>query len=248
MAPGRPAELGEMVAMLDTGRSARPADAHRLAHPDPAAGAHDCSSPLAEEIRPSELIVSSFGIREGLLYPPLDQAHARARPADRGGARGGQGAEPLRRAWRPARPLDRADLRRPAGPWPGSGSPPACSPTSPGRPIPISAPSAGVEMALHGNWVGDRRGRAGDDGAGALFATSAAANPARIRRSRRSAAPSSSSARRCWGLAMRLGQRLSGGLAASLERSALSIEGRMLRLHPAKGARRRFTARRSTAA
>jgi exopolyphosphatase/guanosine-5'-triphosphate,3'-diphosphate pyrophosphatase len=38
-----------------------------------------------------------------------------------------------------------------------------------------------------------------------------------------------------WGLAMRLGQRLSGGLATGLERSALSIEGKMLRLTLKRG-------------
>jgi exopolyphosphatase/guanosine-5'-triphosphate,3'-diphosphate pyrophosphatase len=33
-----------------------------------------------------------------------------------------------------------------------------------------------------------------------------------------------------WGLAMRLGQRLSGGVAASLKRSSIAIEGDTLRL------------------
>ena len=67
---------------------------------------------------------------------------ARARPSDRGGARGGRGARPLRPAWRPARRLDRARLRRRPAMRRGCGSPPACSPTSPGPRIPISGPSA----------------------------------------------------------------------------------------------------------
>ena len=35
----------------------------------------------------------------------------------------------------------------------------------------------------------------------------------------------------CWGLAMRLGQRISGGVASVLERTRLSVEGGALRLN-----------------
>jgi exopolyphosphatase/guanosine-5'-triphosphate,3'-diphosphate pyrophosphatase len=35
----------------------------------------------------------------------------------------------------------------------------------------------------------------------------------------------------CWGLAMRLGQRISGGVASVLDRTSLAVENGMLRLH-----------------
>jgi exopolyphosphatase/guanosine-5'-triphosphate,3'-diphosphate pyrophosphatase len=39
----------------------------------------------------------------------------------------------------------------------------------------------------------------------------------------------------CWGLAMRLGQRLSGGVGTVLKRTSLSFEDEILRLTVAKG-------------
>ncbi|MEA3046761.1 MAG: exopolyphosphatase / guanosine-5-triphosphate,3-diphosphate pyrophosphatase, partial [Sphingomonadales bacterium] len=87
----------------------------------------------------------------------------------------------------------------------------------------------GVDMALHGNWVAiDAPGRVML--AQALFCNfgggrelpypqiAALCSPERLRRAAN------------WGLAMRLGQRLSGGIAACLKRSRLSREGDALRL------------------
>jgi exopolyphosphatase/guanosine-5'-triphosphate,3'-diphosphate pyrophosphatase len=83
-------------------------------------------------------------------------------------------------------------------------------------------------MALHGNWVGvDGPGRVMM--AQALFSNfggrdfedyevAALCSPDELRKAS------------LWGLAMRLGQRLSGGVAASLKRSSITIEGDMLRL------------------
>ncbi|ARS25756.1 Ppx/GppA family phosphatase [Sphingomonas sp. KC8] len=79
----------------------------------------------------------------------------------------------------------------------------------------------GLETALHGNWVGvDAQGRAkmghalyrsfGGDGGPAPVVTALLE------------APDIEQAER-WGLAMRLGQRLSGGVAEALEKSALRL-------------------------
>jgi exopolyphosphatase/guanosine-5'-triphosphate,3'-diphosphate pyrophosphatase len=87
----------------------------------------------------------------------------------------------------------------------------------------------GVEIALHGNWVAiDAAGRARL--AQALWTSlggdittpvplNALADRAQLDRAV------------AWGLAMRLGQRLSGGLAGPLQRSRLSSDGKALRLH-----------------
>ena len=96
--------------------------------------------------------------------------------------------------------------------------PPACSPTWAGARIPNSAPNAALDVALHGNWVAiDAAGRAmlgqalfthfGGEGVcpivNQLIGYDLAARAMR------------------WGLAMRLGQRLSRRRPEPLERSRL---------------------------
>jgi exopolyphosphatase/guanosine-5'-triphosphate,3'-diphosphate pyrophosphatase len=87
----------------------------------------------------------------------------------------------------------------------------------------------GVDMALHGNWVGiDGPGRVmmaqalfsnfGGSGDFAEHEVAALCTPDELKRAS------------LWGLAMRLGQRLSGGVAAGLERSALRVSGDKLQL------------------
>ena len=120
----------------------RAADADRLAHSDAARTPSCCSSRWSKRSSRASSSSPASESAKACSIHELDRRDAGARPADRGGARGGAGPRPLRRAWRPARPLDRADLRRRCRAMRGSASPPACSPTSPGRPIPISAPSA----------------------------------------------------------------------------------------------------------
>jgi exopolyphosphatase/guanosine-5'-triphosphate,3'-diphosphate pyrophosphatase len=84
-------------------------------------------------------------------------------------------------------------------------------------------------MALHGNWVGvDGPGRVmmaqalfSNFGGGREFAdydVAGLCSPDELRKASH------------WGLAMRLGQRLSGGVAASLDRSSIAIRGKALRL------------------
>lgn len=93
----------------------------------------------------------------------------------------------------------------------------------------------GVEIALHGNWVAiDAAGRALV--AQALFTAlgGGASAPAPIPTL---AAPEPLRAAMAWGLAMRLGQRFSGGLAGPLTRSALALDDTAVTLQLGAGDR-----------
>ncbi|HEX4693737.1 Ppx/GppA family phosphatase [Sphingomonas sp.] len=182
---------------------------------------------LLRHLKCDRTIVSSFGLREGLLYQALD---------------------PETRAQDPLIVAARADGQR-LGRFPQHGdlldrwiaplfedSPgmqrlrhAACLLADVGwHANPEFRAERGVEIALHGNWVGiDARGRA--IVAQALWTSlgGGASAPAGIE-------PLASSAdlKRGvqWGLAIRLGQRLSGGVAAPLRRSGLRLDGEVLRL------------------
>jgi exopolyphosphatase/guanosine-5'-triphosphate,3'-diphosphate pyrophosphatase len=183
---------------------------------------------LVEALRPSALVVSSFGIREGLLYDDLarkaqalDPLVEAAREVGTGLGRFAQHGA-LLDAWI-APVLDdspkAARLRLAAChladiAWAAH---------------PDFRAERGIDMALHGNWVAiDAPGRVMI--AQALFSSfgggrdlpyadvAALCTPDELRRAS------------LWGYAMRLGQRLSGGVAAGLERSRLSRVGDVLRL------------------
>ena len=183
---------------------------------------------LIEELKPTELIVSSFGIREGLLYNDLspsvraqDPLIEATREAGRGLGRFDEHGALLDRWIQPIFDDDTyfARLRLAAClladvAW---------------QAHPDFRAERGVDMALHGNWVGvDGPGRVmiaqalfSNFGGGGSFeglGVAGLCNPDALARAVR------------WGLAMRLGQRLSGGVATSLERSELSLENGMLRL------------------
>jgi exopolyphosphatase/guanosine-5'-triphosphate,3'-diphosphate pyrophosphatase len=89
-----------------------------------------------------------------------------------------------------------------------------------------------IEMALHGNWVAvDAPGRvvmaqalASTFGGGRLDDRVAQlCNDEQLRRAH------------CWGVAMRLGQRLSGGVGSVLKRTSLSVHNRAIQLHVRRG-------------
>jgi exopolyphosphatase/guanosine-5'-triphosphate,3'-diphosphate pyrophosphatase len=91
----------------------------------------------------------------------------------------------------------------------------------------------GIEMALHGNWVAiDAAGRV-------IMAQALSSNFGREK------LPDAKLAQLCtaeelkrahqWGLAMRLGQRLSGGVASVLEHTGLSADDELIRLHVLQG-------------
>lgn len=168
-------------------------------------------------------IVSAFGLREGLLYAGLDPAERALDPlivaARDEGRRLGRFAEhgDILDAWiaplfageepRLARLRHAACLLADVG-W---------------RANPEFRAERGVEIALHGNWVAiDAPGRA--QVAQALFSSlgGGLTSPPPI-----PALTGTAETRRAmgWGLAMRLGQRLSGGLAGPLQRSRIEDDG-----------------------
>jgi exopolyphosphatase / guanosine-5'-triphosphate,3'-diphosphate pyrophosphatase len=222
MSPGRPAELVKQIEELDRAdpKSIRMLSASRI----PTL----ILSALADEIQPSELIVSSFGIREGWLYHELDKAERSldplieaAREAGRGLSRFGEHGDLLDRWISPIFVDTPAHARLRLA---------ACLLADVSwQAHPDFRAERGVEMALHGNWVGiDAPGRVmvaqalfSNFGGGRSFPDPAIAGLCDPQELERAA---------LWGLAMRLGQRLSGGLAMSLERSALSRKNDVLRL------------------
>jgi exopolyphosphatase/guanosine-5'-triphosphate,3'-diphosphate pyrophosphatase len=183
---------------------------------------------LVEVLAPGRLTVSSFGIREGLLFHELPKSErildpliVAAREAGAGLGRFAQHGDLLDQWIAPAFDDDArcarlrlascllADIA-----WAAH---------------PDFRAERGIDMALHGNWVAiDAPGRVML--AQALFCNfgggrelpypeiAALATPAELKRAT------------AWGYAMRLGQRLSGGVAAGLKRSRLVREGETLRL------------------
>jgi exopolyphosphatase/guanosine-5'-triphosphate,3'-diphosphate pyrophosphatase len=91
----------------------------------------------------------------------------------------------------------------------------------------------GIEMALHGNWVAvspaDR----------VIIAQALSSNFGRERlpdpRLASLCREEQLKRAHCWGLAMRLGQRLSGGVASVLKRTSLSATNGAVQLHVRRG-------------
>lgn len=183
---------------------------------------------LIRHLGASTTIVSAFGLREGLLYGALDGEQRALDPlieaARDEGRRLGRFAEhgDLLDSW--IAPLfggDAPGLQRLRHA--------ACLLADVGwRANPEFRAERGVEIALHGNWVAiDAAGRALV--AQALFTSlgGGLTSPEPI-----GALADAESLRRAmaWGLAMRLGQRLSGGLAGPLGRTTLSDDGSAIAL------------------
>jgi exopolyphosphatase/guanosine-5'-triphosphate,3'-diphosphate pyrophosphatase len=175
-----------------------------------------------ETLRPSKLVASAYGIREGLLFDDLDAETRRADPlieatreVGAGMARFRQHGDLIDRWIAPIfdDPARSARLRLAA-----------CHLSDIGWAAhPDFRAERGIDMALHGNWVAiDAVERVML--AQALFATfgggadlpdpaiSALCSEPSLRRARQ------------WGLAIRLAQRLSAGVAEPLVRSSLAIE------------------------
>ncbi|MBX3595150.1 Ppx/GppA family phosphatase [Sphingomonas sp.] len=176
----------------------------------------------------TETVASAFGLREGLLFGDLTIEQRQEDPlivaardeAERSGRFPEHGD--LLDAW--IAPLfaddgdENARLRHAA-----------CLLADVGwRANPEFRAERGLEIALHGNWVGvGARGRAMI--AQALFTSLGGGfeSPAPVGQ----LAPSHDLERaRLWGLAMRLGQRLSGGVAGPLRRSSLIVADEELTL------------------
>ncbi|MBV9931233.1 MAG: Ppx/GppA family phosphatase [Alphaproteobacteria bacterium] len=222
MAPERPDELRKLIANLDQAdpRTLRMLTATRI---PTLPAAKMVLSALVAELEPSDLIVSSFGIREGFLYDALTPAERARDPlieatraAGRGLSRFGEHGDVLDRWIAPVFDDGPAAARIRLA---------ACLLADVAwQAHPDFRAERGVEMALHGNWVGvDACERVmiaqalfSNFGGGRSFPDAAVAALCPPRDLERAA---------LWGLAMRLGQRLSGGLAGPLESSRLSREG-----------------------
>ena len=183
---------------------------------------------LLGELKSSGTIVSAYGLREGLLYGALDAQTRTLDPLIVAAREEGRifGRFPehgdLLDDW--IAPVFASD-----GPADARLRNAACQLADVGwRANPEFRAERGVEIALHGNWVGiDAAGRACVAQAlwTSLGGTSTSpdplpdlADPGRLARAKQ------------WGLAMRLGQRLSGGLAGPLQRSWLADDGAALTL------------------
>jgi exopolyphosphatase / guanosine-5'-triphosphate,3'-diphosphate pyrophosphatase len=232
MKPERPAQLQKAIASLDLA-DLKSLPSLSVSRMPSLPHANLLLKVLVEELKPSELIVSSFGIREGLLYDDLDTRTRALDPlieAAREAGRGlGRFAEHGALLDRWIAPIFREDdevlarLRLVAClladvAWQAN---------------PDFRAERGVDMALHGNWVGiDGPGRVmiaqalfSNFGARGFddFEVASLCTSEQLRRASH------------WGLAMRLGQRLSGGVAASLERSRLALKDGLVRLELRKG-------------
>jgi exopolyphosphatase/guanosine-5'-triphosphate,3'-diphosphate pyrophosphatase len=232
MPPSRPEELRKLIRSLDRAdqQAIRMLTASRI---PTLPAATMILSALADTLQPGELIVSSFGIREGLLYDELSRDVRRldplieaARDAGRGLSRFGEHGDLLDSWIAPIFDDGKAEARIRLA---------ACLLADVAwQAHPDFRAERGVEMALHGNWVGiDAAGRVmiaqalfSNFGGGRTFPdpkVAALCPPEALERAYR------------WGLAMRLGQRLSGGLAVSLDRSRLSRHDDIVRLTLKKG-------------
>jgi exopolyphosphatase/guanosine-5'-triphosphate,3'-diphosphate pyrophosphatase len=187
---------------------------------------------LVGVLAPDRLTVSSFGIREGLLYDELPRGERALDPLIEAAREAGAG---LGRFEQHGDLLD--GWIAPAfddGPKMARLRLAACLLADIGWAAhPDFRAERGIDMALHGNWVAvDSPGRVMM--AQALFCNfgggralpypdvAALCSAEKLRRAAN------------WGLAMRLGQRLSGGVAGCLRRSRLARDGDSLRLEVAR--------------
>ena len=177
-------------------------------------------SVVLKQLKSVTAITSAFGLREGLLYGALDAAARREDPlivaAREEGRQLGRFPEhgDLLERW--IAPLFQGEVSEMARLRHA-----ACLLADVGwRANPEFRAERGIEVALHGNWVAiDAAGRA--ILAQALFASLCgdARSPDPLARL---AAAEDLAQAAAWGFAMRLGQRLSGGVAGPLERSTLA--------------------------
>ena len=228
MKPGRAKELRKLVRSPDPKLSSAAAPA-RLASSPVAAMLLEL---LVEELEPSQLVVSTYGIREGLLYSRLkpnvrriDPLIEEAREAGGGEHRFGEHGD-LLDEWiaplfddQPAmRRLRLASCLLADVAWQSN---------------PGFRADRGIEMALHGNWVAvNPSGRV-------IMAQALTANFGRDRlpdnRLTSLCKDEQLTRAHCWGVAMRLGQRLSGGVGSVLKRTRLEVVNASLQLSVRRG-------------
>ena len=175
---------------------------------------------VVKALEPNELIVSAFGLREGLLYSQLDEKTRELDPLIEGARDAGGGEHrfgehgDLLHEW--IAPLfdDPPKLRRL--------SLASCLLADVAwQAAPMFRADRGVEMALHGDWTAvDAPGRV-------IMAQALSSNFGRDQlpdaRLTALCKPEHLERAHAWGLAMRLGQRLSGGVTSVLEETSLKL-------------------------
>jgi exopolyphosphatase/guanosine-5'-triphosphate,3'-diphosphate pyrophosphatase len=229
MKPGRAKELRKVLQPGGAQFSSVTAPARLAALPAAAMLLHL----LVDELEPSKLVVSTYGIREGLLYSRLKPAARRADPLleearDAGGGehRFGQHGD-LLDGW--IAPLFEDDE-----PWMRRLRLASCLLADVAwQANPGFRADRAIEMALHGNWVAiDPVGRV-------IMAQALSANFGRERlpdrRLEQLCKEEQLRRAHCWGLAMRLGQRLSGGVGSVLKCTGLSVVRGGLELSVSRG-------------
>lgn len=183
---------------------------------------------MRRHLRPSEFVVSSFGLREGLLFARMDEDVRQRDPllvaTDRFGqlqSRFGEDAQPLFDWIAPVFAGDPPDWQR----WLLA----ACHLSDVAwQASPDFRAERGLEIALHGNWVGiDVIGRSM---IGQALYTNFGGGPRPFPLERHVASEAMLDRAIGWGLAMRLAQRLAAGTHDVLRRSHLKRHGDMLEL------------------
>jgi exopolyphosphatase/guanosine-5'-triphosphate,3'-diphosphate pyrophosphatase len=216
MPPERASRLRRIVAAPDPG-TAKATSSARLATSPSAAM---LLSLLVRQLKPSELIVSSFGIREGLLYSQLN-APARRRDPLIEAARDAGGAE--RRFGEHGDILDRwiAPLFDDADPMRRIRHAACLLADVAWQASPDFRADRGVEMALHGNWVGV----SAPERVLIAQALSSSFGRDRLPDPRLAGLCPPEALRRAeqWGVAIRLAQRLSGGVGAVLQETGVTL-------------------------
>jgi exopolyphosphatase/guanosine-5'-triphosphate,3'-diphosphate pyrophosphatase len=187
---------------------------------------------LIGALAPGSLIVSSFGIREGLLYDELPEDQRRLDPLIEAAREAGAG---LGRFEQHGDMLDA--WIAPAfddGPKMARLRLAACLLADIAWAAhPDFRAERGIDMALHGNWVAiDAPGRVML--AQALFCNFGGGRELPYPKIAALCSPEKLKRAANWGFAMRLGQRLSGGVAECLRKSRLSRDGETLRLEIGK--------------
>ena len=190
-------------------------------------------SALCNTLKPKSLIVSATGLREGLLFEGLSPATRALDPlvtaARAEGARQGRFPEhgDLMNQWI-------APLFAHETPSVGRLRHAACLLSDIGWSAnPDYRADRGLEVALHGNWTGlTGQGRA--IMAQALYSLFGGGGASPLMLVNLASAEQLELARH-WGLAMRLGQRLSGGLAAPLNASRLHRSAETVTLYLTQG-------------
>jgi exopolyphosphatase/guanosine-5'-triphosphate,3'-diphosphate pyrophosphatase len=228
MKPARAKELRKLVRALDPHLSSAAAPP-RLASSPVAAMLLEL---LVDELDPSHLVVSTYGIREGLLYSKLsprarkiDPLIEEARDAGGGEHRFGQHGD-LLDAW--IAPLFEDE------PWMRRLRLASCLLADVAwQANPGFRADRGIEMALHGNWVAVKpSGRV-------IIAQALSASFGRDRLADARLVQLCKSEQltraRCWGEAMRLGQRLSGGVGSVLKRTSLYLTNSAVELTVRRG-------------